>query len=281
MAEHHCRVKLVGVHIAFGGDQHVTNHAQALHIGVEGAQPIREFFWEHRDNTPREIHAGGALVGIHIDGTSGAHVMAYIGNRDQQTPSFAAPHFGRFTIDRVIKITRIFTINGHQRNVGQVNAVQFVLRSHFVWQRARQSDTSIRKFMRHAVFANRNFNLHAWVVNLTQNFFHAAYRLPKKRWWLGQLHHHHLTGFAGPDGQFGNQHILTITFVFWGHDPDATLMQQAANDRMNRTFNDLNYAAFWTAFSVLTHDANLDAIFVQNGPHFVRRQVNIAHPVIA
>ena len=281
MAEHHCRVKLVGVHITFGSDQHVTNHAQALHIGVEGTQPIREFFWQHRYNAPREIHACGALVSIHIDGASGTHIITYIGNRDQQTPSFAAPHFGRFTIDRIIEITRILTVNGHQRNVGQVNAVEFVLRSDFVRQCARQSDTSIREFMRHAVFAHRNFNLHARVVNLTQNLFHAAYRLPKKRWWLGQLHHHNLTGFAGPDGQFGNQHILTITLVFWSHDPNATLVQQAANDRMNRTFNNLNYTAFWTAFSVLTHDAHFDTIFVQNGPHFVRRQVNIANTVIA
>jgi len=35
MAVHHCRVKLVSVHIALGIDQHVAHHAQTVHIRVQ------------------------------------------------------------------------------------------------------------------------------------------------------------------------------------------------------------------------------------------------------
>ena len=50
---------------------------------------------------------------------------------------------------------------------------------------------------------------------------------------------------------------------------------------MRRTLHNFNYTTFRPAFAVLPDDANLDAIFVQNGTHFVGRQEDVTVAIIA
>ena len=118
MAEHHGRVKLIGMHIALGRHQHVTHHAQTLDIGIERAQSVGEFFRQHGNHAAREIDTGRALIGVDIDGAAGFHIVAHIRNRHQQAPALTATHFGGLTVNSVIKVARIFPINRDQRHVG-------------------------------------------------------------------------------------------------------------------------------------------------------------------
>ena len=134
VTEHHRRVKLVGVDLALSVDQHVGHHAQALHFGVQGAQAIGEFFGQHGDHPARKIHAGGPVIGIDVNVRAGAHIMAHIGNRHQQTPPLAPPDLGGFAINGVVKIAGVFAVNGDQGHIGQVDSALFVLRSDFVRQ---------------------------------------------------------------------------------------------------------------------------------------------------
>ena len=83
LTEHDCRVKLVGVYFAFGCHQHVAHHAQALHIRVERTQTIGELFGQHGNHTTREIHTGGPVVGVNVNGAAGLHIVAHVGNRHQ------------------------------------------------------------------------------------------------------------------------------------------------------------------------------------------------------
>ena len=181
MAPHHRRVKLVGLQRAVLSHQHVADHAQAVHLGVEGAQTVGEFFRQHRDDPTREIDAGGAVIRIDIDGRAVFHIVAYIGNRHQQTPSlgriFTAPQRGRFAVHRIIKIACILTVYRHQRHVTEVHASGQILRTHRVWQGLGLSQTGCGKFMWDAVFAHRNFDLHARIIHFAQHFADAAYRL--------------------------------------------------------------------------------------------------------
>ena len=285
VAEHHRRVKLVGRNLAASRHKHVAHHAQALDIGVQRAQAVGQFFGQHGNDATRKIHAGGAIIGININRRAVVHVMAYIGNRDQQTPTFnggfAPALSGRFTVHRIVKVARIFTVDGDQRNVGQVNPVLFVGGQNLVRQGTRQGDAGIRKFMRHAVLAHGDFDLHAGVVDLAQHLLHTAYGLAEERGRLDQLNHHHLTRFGGTRGPFGDQDVLPVALVFRGDQPDAAFLQQAPDDGLRRTLDDLNHAPLRAAFAVAAHDARLDAIFVQHRPHFVGRQVNVGPAVIA
>ena len=72
-----------------------------------------------------------------------------------------------------------------------------------------------------------------------------------------------------------DQHILAVTLVFRRYQPQAALVQQAANDGLLGAFDDLDHTPFRAAFAVLAHDAHLDAVFVQNRPHFIGGQIDI------
>ena len=210
--------------------------------------------------------------------------MAYIGNGHQQAParfgSFATALYGRFAKHGVVKIAGVFAVNRHQRHIGQINTVFFVDGQHLVWQCARHGDAGVRKLMRHTVFAHRNFNLHARVVNFAQHLFDAAHGLSKQSGGLYQFHHHNLPGLGRANGALGNEHVLPVTFVFGGHNPDATFVQQAANDGLRRAFNDFHHAPFGPAFAVAAHHAGLDPVFVQHGTHLVGGQINIRRAVV-
>ena len=201
--------------------------------------------------------------------------MAHVGNRDQQTPALATAHLGRFAIHRIVKVASVFAIDRDQRHIAQIHPILAIFGQDFVGQTLGLVDACRRKLVRHAVLAHRDFNLHAWVVDLAQHFLDTAHRLPKQSGRLGQLDHHHLPRFGRSDGAFGNHHVLPIAFVFRCHQPQTAFVQQAPNDGLLWTFNDLDNAPFGTALAVLADDANLHAVLVQNGTHFIRGQVNV------
>ena len=155
-----------------------------------------------------------------------------------------------------------------------------VLRAHLVGQGPGQRQAALGKLVRHAVFAYRDFNFHARVIDLTQHFLDAPHRLSKQGWRLYQLDHHHLADFGDTGGALGNQHILPVAFVFRRHQPDPTLLQQPSDDGLAGTFHDFHHAPFGSALAVTAHDANLDPVFVQDGAHFIGRQIDIGRAVI-
>ena len=57
-------------------------------------------------------------------------------------------------------------------------------------------------------------------------------------------------------------------------------MQQTANDRLLRAFDNLDHSPFRATFAVLTNDAHLDAVAVQDRTHFIGRQVNVRLTII-
>ncbi len=106
----------------------------------------------------------------------------------------------------------------------------FVSGTHRIRQSAGQSESGVAELVRHTVFAHRNFDLHAGVVNLAKDFLDPAHGLAKKCGRLGQLDHHNLAGLGGADGPLGNEHVLPVALVFRRYQPDAAFLQQPAND---------------------------------------------------
>jgi hypothetical protein len=137
------------------------------------------------------------------------------------------------------------------------------------------------ELVRHAVLAHGDLDLHAGVVDLAQHFSHAANGLAEQGRRLGELHHDHLPHLGGTGRALGNQDVLPIALVFRGYEPDAAFVQQAADDRLLGTLDDLDHASFGTTAAVLAHDARLDAVLVQHRAHLVRGQVDVRLAVIA
>ncbi|MNS99570.1 hypothetical protein D3C72_1339760 [compost metagenome] len=206
--------------------------------------------------------------------------MTHIGNRHQKTPSLGAADAHRLAIDGIVKIARVLTIDGHQRNIGQVDPVLAVRRAHLVGQLLGKGQALVRKLMRHAILAHGNFDFHAGVVDLAQHLHHAPYRLAEQRRRLSQLDHHHLTGLGRTDGTAGDENVLPVTLVFGGNQPHTAFLQQTADDGVRGTLNDFYNAAFRTAFAISAHDTGADPVAVQYCAHFVGRYVDVALVVI-
>ncbi len=280
MAVHHGGVELVGLQLAIGGDQHIGHHAQAVHIRVQRAQAIGELLRQHGDHAARKVDAGRTVVGIDVDGIAVLHIVAYIGNRHQQAPALGAADFGGFAVHGIVKVARILAVDGDQRDIGQVDAGLAVGQAYLVGQLLGQRQALVRELMGHAIFAHRNLDFHAGVVDLAQHLDHAAHGLAEQGRRLGQFDHDDLAGLGGADRAIGDQHILAVALVFRSHEPDAAFLQQAANDGLRRALDDFNNATFGTSPAVGAHDAGADPIAVQYGAHFIGRDVDVALVVI-
>ena len=284
MAVHHRRVELVGVHVTVGRDQHVADHAQAIHVGVERTQAVAEFFRQHRDDAARKVHAGGTVVRVHVDRAVRLDVVADIGNGHQQAPAVGllapAGDHGGLAIHRVVEVACVFAVDGAQRHVGQVHPARLVRRLHRVGQRARLGHGGGRELVRHAVLAHGDLDLHARIVDVAQHLTHPANGLAIQRGRLGQLDHHHFAGLGLANALLGNQHILAVALVFRRHQPDAAFVQQPPDDRVRRALHDFHHAAFGAAALVVAHHAHLDVVAVQHRAHLVRGQIDVGRTVI-
>ena len=281
VAVHHGRVELVGVHLALGGDEHVADHAQALDFGVQGTKPVAELLGQHGDHAARKVHAGGAVVGIDVDGAAGLHVVAHVGNGHQQAPALAAAHLGGLAIHGIVEVARILAVDGDQGHVGQVHTELLVLRAHLVGQCLGLGQALGRELMRHAVLAHGDLDLHARVVHLAQHFGDAAHGLAEQGGRLGQFNDHDLPRLGGAGGPLGDQHILAVALVFGGHEPHTAFLQQPADDGLRWALHDLGHAPLGTAPAVLAHDAHAHAVLVQDGAHLVRGNIDIAFAIVA
>ena len=224
MAVHDPGVELVGMHLALGRDQHVADHAQAIHIGVQRAQAVGQLLGQHGNHAAREIDTGGAVVGIDVDGIAVLHIVAHIGNRHQQAPPLGTPDLGRLAIHGIVEVARILAIDGAQRHIAQVHTAFAVLGHDLFRQRLSRCQTGFRKHMRHAIFAHRDLDFHTGVIDLAQHFHDAPHGLPEQRRRLCQLHHHHLARLGLAGGPLRHQHILAVALVFRRHQPHATFL---------------------------------------------------------
>ena len=215
-------------HAAVGGQEELDALGKPLDLGLERAQTVGQLLRQHRNHTAWKVHAGGAVVRINVNGRSVFHIVAHIRNCHQQTPAFdrrlATALGSRLTVHRVVKVARVFAVNRHQGNIGQVHTVGVVLRPHRVGQGLGQRHASHRELVGDAVFAHRDFNLHTGVVHLAEHFLHPTHRLSKQGWRLGQLHHDHLARLGIAGAATGNQNVLAIALVFGRHQPDTAFL---------------------------------------------------------
>ncbi len=280
---HHRRVELIALDLAVGCDHHVADHAQAVHIRVQRAQAVGEFFRQHRDDAARKVNRSRALVGVFVERLAGAHIVADVGNRYQQTPARGLFRFAfagrghRLAVHRVVEVARVFAVDRHQRHVGQVDAVLQVGGAQLLRQRRGLRDRFRREAVRHFELAHRDFDFHARVVDLAEHLDDAAHRLREHRRRLGELDRHHLPGFGIGGGVLGDQDVLAVALVFGGDDPDAAFVQQAADQRRFAALDDLEHVAFGPALAVVAHDACAHAVAVQHRAHFLRRQIDVGH----
>ena len=173
----HGRIELVSVDITFSSDNGIAHHGQTIDSRIERAQAVGQLFRQHGNHAAREIHRGTALKRIDIQRIVGLDVVTDIGNGNDQSETLTAADFDRLAVDRIIKVTRVFTIDGHHRYVTQINTIFQIGGTHFQRQFCGKRFGCLRKLMRHTVLAYGNFDFHARIVNIAQHLGNDADRL--------------------------------------------------------------------------------------------------------
>ena len=268
------REELIGVNLAFGGDEHVADHRQPLDIGVERAQAVRELLGQHRQDPAREIDRGRALVGVGVERLARLHIVADVGDGDDEAPAvrhLRAPDLGRLAVHGVVEIARVFAVDGDECDVAEVDAVPAIGGSDRLGQGRRLRQRGVGKDVRHLVLAHRDLDLHAGIVDLSQHFGDPSERLRMQRWRLGELDGDDLARRGAGDGVARHDDVLAVAPVLRRHQPDAAFVQQAADDRCLLALDDVEQPALGPALLVVADDAHLDAILVQDRAHLLRR----------
>ena len=83
---------------------------------IQRTQAVGQVFRQHGNDPAGEINRSAAPLRLFVQFTAGAHIKGNIGNGDKQLPALTA----RLAINRVIKIFRIFTVNGDKRQRAQI-----------------------------------------------------------------------------------------------------------------------------------------------------------------
>ena len=76
-------------------------------------------FRQHRNDAVGKIYRRGARPRLLVQKTAHSHVVAHIGDRDDEPPAAAAHGFG---VHRIIEVLGILAIDGDQRQIAQIFA---------------------------------------------------------------------------------------------------------------------------------------------------------------
>ncbi len=93
------------------------------------------------------------------------HVRRDIGDGNDQPPPLAV----RLTVDRVVKIARIFPINGHQWQVAEILSVFHGIFGDVLAETLHLPDDVLRPFAGKAIGANGDVDFHPRGHVITQN----------------------------------------------------------------------------------------------------------------
>src|SRR6266516_3139046 len=170
---HYRRIEAVAADLALRTDHHVADHAQAIDLGIERAQAIRELLRKHRNDAAGKVNRIAALARLHVEGVAVAHVVAHVRDRDDKPKPFAR----LFAVHGVVEIPRCFAVDGHELERSQILAAAKVPRARHRRKLRRERLGWRRELERQFVFPERDLDLDSGIGGLSQHFDDAADRL--------------------------------------------------------------------------------------------------------
>ncbi len=259
-------------------DHHVAHHHQAVDVRIERADAVGQGFRQHGDDAAREVHAGAAVQGVLVQRRAGPHVVADVGDGDQQPPAgpraLGRAQVGGHAEHRVVVVAGVLAVDGDEGHVAQVDAPGPVLRAHVVGDRGQLPARGVGEFHRHVELAHGDLDLHAGVVDLAQDLDHAAQGLEIAGRLAQDLHRDHLAGLGARRVLGRDQDVVLDALVLGRDDEGAVLLQEAADQLQRAPLDDLDDGAFGAAaeFAGFLYP---HAVAVQDLRHFVGRQEQV------
>ena len=132
---------------------HVANHGKPGLSRFQRAEPVGYRFRQHRHHPVGQVNRVAPLQRLRVQRTFRLHVVSNIGDRDDQTPPAATPG----GVYRIVEIPRGLTIDGHQRQTGQVAPIRMTGRNHRLGQPLGGTEHRRRPLSGHTVAGKHGF----------------------------------------------------------------------------------------------------------------------------
>ncbi|MDF2489079.1 MAG: hypothetical protein K0S77_1701 [Pseudomonas sp.] len=282
MGVDHRLVELVVDHLAGLVHGHLADHGQAIDMRVQRAQAVGQLLGQHRHDALGEVHRVAAHLGFVVQGRAQADIAGNVGDRHVEAPA-AGEHAQlaeRFAIDRVVEVTSVFTVDGDERQVTQVDALFLVLVLDFGAELARLLDHGFRPDVRDIVAAQRNVDLHARRHVVADHLDHIALGLEARGWPVGDLHLDELADLRTAITPGGHQHFLLDLRVVWRHETDAAFFVVAADHAFVAAGDDLDDDPFAAATAVDAAYPCQGAVAIEHQAHLRRAEEQVFAAVI-
>ena len=276
MRIHHRFVEARGGDVALEVHLHFAGEAHALDPGHQRADAVGQALGQHRHHEAREVHRGGALDGFVVQRRAGAHVVRHVGDGDDQAEAIGVG----FAPDGVVEVLGVLAVNGDQRHLAQVHAVDDFRRGHVHRHQRGFGQRLAREHVRQVVAVDGGFHHQRRRQLVAQHQQDAADGRPAvlRR---GRHFHHHQLPFAGLVAVFGwNQHFGQHAAVVGDHHADARAFAVAAGEAREAVLQHFDDGAFAAAAAVNAGDAGQHAVAVQRLAHFGRRQEQVFAAVL-
>jgi hypothetical protein len=232
---------------------------------------------QHRDHAARKVHRSGTRLRFLIQRRARFHVMADVGDRDDQTPALARD---RLAVHGIVEIPRVFAIDRDQRDVAQIDPALAVALADLGRQRLRLLQGRLGKLVGHRELAYRNLDLHARVFDLPEDFDHPPDRLNVALRLLDDLDHDHLPGARLGGGLRWHQDVVLDPLILRHDDRDPAFVQQPADQPIGPPFNHFDDFAQRPPATVRARHPGQHPVRVQYLAHLVVVQHQVGTAVV-
>ncbi|CAJ7112911.1 Uncharacterised protein [Burkholderia pseudomallei] len=276
----HGRIELIRLDVATRVDDHVAREHAAIDLRIQRAEPVRQLLRQHRNHPAREIDRRAAFDRVGVERAAWLHVVRHVRDRDDEPEALAAADRGGLAVHGVVEVARVLAVDRDERHVAQVDAVAQIRGPHLVRQRRGLAERLRAEFVRHAVLAHRDLDLHAGIVDIAEHLADAAERLRMTAREIGELDDDDL-----PDLRLlrvlRDEDVVTDPLVLGRDDERAVLVQEAPDHALVRPLGHLDDVPFRPAAPIVADDPRQHAVVVHDLLHLGVRQEQIILPVVA
>ena len=270
-------------------DVHLAGEAQAVHPRVEGADPVREPFGQHRHHPPGEVDGSAAHGRFPVEGRSGRNVVGDVRDGHGELPS-PRP---RVAVDRVVEVLRVHPVDGHEGEVAEVRPAAGHLIRDLPGKPLRFGERFVRPEVGDPVGTDRDLRRHAGPFGVPQALDDAPGPLVVPALsdrGLGELDHHHLPVLPL---SVRDRDVVGKVPVVGRHEGHAPRAEEAPDHHPVVALDDLEHHAPVPRAQARTRagvrpstappgDPHLagDPVPVHEAPHLARGQEQVLAPVV-
>ena len=283
MGVNHRLVELVIGHFAGFRHGHFTDHGQPVNLRVQRAQTVGQLLRQHRHHALREVHRVATYRRLFVQRRTDLDVMGHVSNGYVEFPAAGKQLPARgilLAVHGIIEVAGIFTIDGNERQVAQIDALFLVLLFHLRLELGSLSHHGIRPDVRNVVAAQRNVDFHARRHVVADHFDNIALRLEARRRPMGDFYFNELADLGIACTARRHQHFLLNLRVVGEHKANATFLVVTTHEGFVRTGDHFRNRAFAPTAAIQTRNPRQGTVTIKDQAHLTRTEEQVITAII-